>query len=103
MLKKLSLLLKLTLGVSFFGLFIHSIMKLVDRKVGNKTYIDRTSSFYPTITICPCPYNSKEVNLVHSESPALNFTVEDIMRLPSMKDHTNASMNLISTYMPLSE
>ena len=66
MLQKLTLLLKVALGFSFLGLFIYSINKLVDRKVGNKTYIDRASSFYPTITICPCPYNSKEVNLIHT-------------------------------------
>jgi len=90
----------MALAAIFLGLFVCSIMKLVERKVGNKTYIDTTSSFYPTITICPCPYNPKEVNGIHAQSAVMNFTLEDIMKLPSMKDSTKAQMALAKTYSP---
>ena len=62
--------------------------------------IDTTSSSYPTITICPCPYNHKVVDPIHLQ---MNFTVEDVMNLPSIKENTQALMVVSSTYMPGSE
>ena len=100
MLQKLTFLLKLTLGISFLCLFTYSIVKLAQRRVGNKSYIDTTSSSYPTITICPCPYNHKVVDPIHLQ---MNFTVEDVMNLPSIKENTQALMVVSSTYMPQSE
>ena len=39
MLQKLTFLLKFTLGISFLCLFTYSIVKLAQRRVGNKSYI----------------------------------------------------------------
>ena len=99
-LKKITICIKIVLGISFLGLLFYSINKLVERRVGNKTYIDTSSPIYPTITICPCPYSKEVTNTIH---PQMNFTIEDIMKLPSMKDHIQATMIISTTYAPLSE